>query len=313
MRIGLRALCVGVLGLATGFAEPSEPEPAEVAARARMLGAKFGGGRRCDPAAFVEVAALRRAHGVQGTVGKAAALAYRGCDDAVAWAELFAARIRDDDTDADRIQLAAAWIAAGRFAQAYAVALPLARAHGPQSQAAWLTGYALFGLDDREGAAPWLLGARGTVEGKKRSDAPVMLALVQQHAGDTDAAVAELRAAIERMPQSASLHAVLAAVQQAGGDEASARDSAAMARRLAEASEREARARARLTNLGASWREALQTGDPGAAGLLDALVEAGPADRVRALISAQVRELQRAGHTDAAGALQQRMRTLPVR
>ncbi len=305
----MQATLLGVLGLVTGFAAPSESS--DVTERARLLGSKFGGGRHCDTDAFVELAALRREHGVHGTVGKAVALAYRGCDDALAWAELFAERIRDDDTDRDRLQLAAAWISAHRWREAYAVASPLAEAQGPQSQAAWLAGYALFQQDDRDGAATWLLGARGTVDGKKRSDAPVMLALVQLEAGDADAAKAELVAAIERMPDSPSLHAVLAVVLQRCGDATEAERVAAKAKRLAQAAEDERRPRHRFDNLRASWLHALASDDAGAERLLNALVEHGPADEVRALLAARASQLERGGDDDAARTPRKRIHGLP--
>lgn len=302
----------GVLGLGAPAVVTGVPEPPEVTERARLLGSKFGGGRRCDPDAFVALAALRREHGVHGTVGKAVALAYRGCDDDLAWAELFAERIRDDDTDMDRLQLAAAWISAHRWREAYAVASPLAERQGPQSQAAWLVGYALFELDEHERAAKWLLGARGTVDGKRRSDAPVMLAMAQLDTGDADAARAELVDAVERMPDSPSLHAVLAVVLQRTGDRAEAQRVAEKAKRLALAFEDEARPRRRFDNLRTSWLHAIEGGDTASADrLLDALVAQGPADPVRALLSARAIQLERDGDTEGGATLRTRIRTLP--
>ena len=310
MRRRLQAGLLGVLGLATGFAEPAEP--AEVVDRARMLGAKFGGGRRCDPDAFVELKALRREHGVQGTVGQAVALAYRGCDDDLAWAELFAERISETDTDLDRLQLSAAWISAHGWREAYEVARPLADAQGPESRAAWLVGYALFQLDERDEAATWLLGARATVDGKKRSDAPVMLSMVQLERGDEDAAKAELTAAIARMPDNPSLHAVLAVVLQRTGDAAGALRNAQTATSLARAAEHEVRRRRRFENLRAGWQQAVAADDSASATrLLDALVEQGPAEDVRTLLTARIRQVERDGDRAAVVALQKRIRALP--
>jgi tetratricopeptide (TPR) repeat protein len=302
---------LGALALLTGFADTAS-EPPEVGEQARALGAKFAGGRRCNPEAFVTLKTLRREYGVHGVVGQAVALAYRGCDDDVAWAELFAERITDDDTDEDRLQLAAAWFAAHRWAEAYEVALPLAEAQGPQSRPAWLVGYALFQMDERAKAAPWLLGARGNVDGKKRSDAPVMLAAVQLEAGDAKAARAELTAAVERMPNNPPLHAVLATTLQRLGEADEAQRIASKARALAATAEHDVRRQRRFDNLRVSWQQAVLAEDTDASNrLLDKLVVQGPVEQVRTLLATRATQLERKGDKAAVRALQKRIRALP--
>ncbi len=254
---------------------------------------------------------LRSEYGVQGYVGKALALAYRGCDDTVAWAELFAELVPPDAPPNTRLRLGASWLEAHRAAQALEVLRPLAVEEGPASRAAWLTGYALFELEARAEAGPWLEGARATVEGAKRSDAPAMLALVRLEAGEFEGALRELDDALGLMPDSAPLHAVRAVVLATAGRDVEAEASARTAQELATQEESRRRTALRLEALGEAYEAALRGDDPTVADRLfeRRLSEAAPQEQ-RALLGQRVNVLESAGRERDARRARTRLRSI---
>jgi len=292
-RRALAALAGGLLAGAVSLGALAETLP-EHQARARVLNAEFSGGRLCDTEAFAELRTMRDAHGVAGAMGDALSVAFRGCRDDLARARLQAERLGHDASEGDQLKLAAAWVAAREWEQARAVAEPLAEAAGPHSRAAWVVGLALFHRDARAEAGPWLEGARGMVDGKKRADAPIMLALAKLERGEGEAAVAELRAAIDRMPSEPSLHRVLATVLQALGRPEDAAASADRARALVVSAAADERRRARFEALDRAWNHAHRTADTALAlATVDRMAQEGAPEDVIALFERRLPAAER--------------------
>ncbi len=286
-------------------------EPAEVSEEARRLGASFRMGRRCVPEALARLRALRSTYGVHGYVGKALALAYRGCDDALAWAQLFAELAGPGGPADARLKLGAAWLEAHRPREALAVLRPLALEAGPTSRAAWLTGYALFELDAWDEAAVWLQGARQTVQDVRRSDAPIMLALVGVRSGALDEAERELDAAIEALPTSAPLHATRAYVLAAAGREGDARVAADAAVALARQDESRTRKALRAAMLGEAYGHAQRReADDEADRLFERWLTEVDTDQAQTLLTRRAAMLDATGRTRDAAAARARLRGL---
>ncbi len=240
-------------------AAPASTElPAGVQARARREGARFRAGRRCHPEAFAAVGEMRAEYGAAGDVGKAAALAYRGCDDTLAYAELFEVLFAERGQAGDGMKLAAAWLRASRPAKAEAVLRSLAEAE-PAGRSGWLLGYALFEQGRWEEARPWLVGARETVAEAVRSDAPIMLALTDP---DDAAAIETLQAARAVRPEDPSLPAMLAYVQRRAGAIGDAASTSAAAKALARSRDAQRRVSLQTAALRASLDDAIVHGGP---------------------------------------------------
>lgn len=275
VRLSVVALAVGLL--ASPLAGADEPETEAVAERARRLGAKFRAGTRCVAEPVAELRALQAKHGVSGWVGKGLALAYRGCEDRVAWASLMGELLEDDAPLTAKTRLGAAWLQARRFEHARAALAPVAEQAGADSQAAWLLGLALFHLGRHAEARAWLVGARGTVEGVVRSDVPVVLALSARDTGDPEGARAELRAAGERAPESAAVWATRAVVEAEHGDAEEAGHAARQAQERLRVAEVSARRRQRVRALRAGVKQAGDEGRGADAAQLQARLDQEPA------------------------------------
>lgn len=230
-----------------------------------------------------------------GDVGKAAALAYRGCDDTLAYAELFEALFAQRGKDEDAFKLGAAWLRASRPDKAEVVLRPLAEAD-PTGRPAWMLGYVLFEQGRWLEARPWLDGAKETVSKAVRSDAPIMLALAVD---DPAAAVARLRAAAEQRPEDPSLLAMLAYVQQRSGAEDDARVSSEQAKVLTRTRDAQRRTSLQTAALRASLENAVSHDGPAAVlvGRLRPRLEAGQLD---ALVETAAAALEKAGRADEA-------------
>ncbi len=289
----LMALLLGLwlAGTVTG------PEPSsEVNAYARREGARFRVGRRCDVQAFDAIRSLRAEYGLAADVGKAAALAYLGCDDKVAYAALFEELLphREQSTE-NSLKLAVAWLQASQPARAEAVLRPLAETN-PESRAGWLLGYALFAQGRWAHARPWLEGAQHHVANAKRSDGPVMLAL-----SDTNDAhaVEVLETAQQRLPNAPGLHATRAYVLQRAGRHDQAEAAARDAKALARTREAQRQRSHRVTALRASIDHALVRAQP-VLPLVQRLVALLPPEDSERTIEDLATRLEQANRTDEA-------------
>lgn len=265
------------------------PVPPEADEAAKRLGAKFRAGKRCDVDALAELRELRVQYGTQSYVGKALALAFRGCDEKQAYAELFAEMLGDSGSEQDQLKLGASWLRAANYERATAVLVPLAEASGAESQAAWLAGFALFHAGDLEAAFPWLQGARGQTDTAKRADAPMLIGLCKLHVGDTDGAIEELERGVEKMPDHPGLLSALSRAYAAAGRTDDSRRLAKQSEVAANTLDGQARDQLRLSALSTAFRNARsEKRHDDADALIDAMLPLAPAPLKRQLLEQRI-------------------------
>lgn len=172
--------------------------------------------RGCDRDALDAVRGLQREVGDRPAVVGALKTAFGACQDPEALAELLARTTANDAPVRARLELGAAWVRAARYDDAVAVLEPLLESEGVASKAAWLTGFALFHAGDSERARPLLESARRHAS-KTVSDAWLLIGLCKLHAGEVEAATAELERGVEVVTEDPALWSALSRAYASGG------------------------------------------------------------------------------------------------
>ncbi len=292
--------------------EPTVPPiPAALDESAKRLGAKFRAGKRCDTAALAQLRELRAQYGVQSNVGKALALAFRGCDEKDAYAELFSEMLGTTGTDEERLKLGAAWLRATRYERAKEVLLPLAESSGPTTQAAWLAGFALFHAGDPEAALPWLEGARQQTATAKRADAPILIGLSKLHIGDTQGAIEELEAGVRTMPEHPGVKSALSRAYAQAGRTADSERLAAESQAASDTLDRRQRDKLRLSALSTAFRNARsEKRDQDADALIDTMLPIAPIALKKQLLEQRVAMYTEAGRSKDAARVRKQLTAL---